>query len=148
LLDTSFVIWELDGSPASTGNHRAVHQAVMAAAAGLSEDASELLARLASHTAASISSTLRRFAADQLPGGQNTKVEVEKRFSPAEMECFPDMPASDNISEGILGMTKSAHRKAPNTDARSINGKVLWRTNNVAADVAAMPPDERAKVLQ
>jgi hypothetical protein len=64
------------------------------------------------------------------------------------MECFPDMPASDNISEGILGMTKSAQGKAPNTDVRSINEKNFWRSNDVDADVAAMPADVRAKVLQ
>jgi hypothetical protein len=92
LLDSSFVIWELDGSPASTDSRSKVLQAVLDAAAGLSEAHNALLARLASHTAASIRSTLHRFAADLLPGGRNTKAEVGKRFSPAEMECFPDMP--------------------------------------------------------
>jgi hypothetical protein len=58
------------------------------------------------------------------------------------------MPAANNISEGILGMIKAAHRKSPNADARSINGKTTWQLNGVASTLATMSQDKQEKVLQ
>jgi hypothetical protein len=123
LVDPTFVIWQCNGVPAGTGNISPVHQAVMDAVGNLTFEENELPARLASHTAVRVSATLRKYAKDRLPGGRNTKAEVAQRFSPAAMDSFPDMPPSNNISGGILGMTKAALRKSPSADARSVNGK-------------------------
>jgi hypothetical protein len=85
----------------------------------------DILTDLASHSAISVCAKLELFAADQLPGGRNTTTEVtmHMRCGPACMTTFPDMPSSNNISEGILGMTKAAHRKTPNVEARSTSGE-------------------------
>lgn len=48
----------------------------------------QLVTRPASHTAASVGAILRTLTADQLPGGRNTKAEVERRFGPVSLESF------------------------------------------------------------
>jgi hypothetical protein len=95
-----------------------------------------------------VSSTFRRFAADQLPGGRKTRGEVETRCGPAALASFPDLPLSNNISEGILGMTKAALRKSRDADPRSVIGKTMWRVNNTSESLEDMPHDLMEKLLQ
>jgi hypothetical protein len=123
LPDPAHVIWAHHDITASSGIRRPAHQAVMDAIAALSQDEADILTDLASHSATSICAKLEQFAAEQLPGGRNTTTEVTMRCGPACMTTFPDIPSSNNISEGILGMTKAAHRKTPNADARSASGE-------------------------
>lgn len=143
LLSCDQQVFSFRDQAAPQSRRHAHRHAVVSFVQGLSPEDSQMLVDLLSVMAGSVSTTLQRFAADQLQGGANTVDALTETFGTDWVAALPKVSPSNNRDEGALGSTKITARKAHNLDTLKLQGKLAYARNNTTAALAGLSRQQR-----